>query len=326
MQQTAAVNAGAGLASAAALLAYHAWLAHTIVTRPSATVYGLNATARRAWVASVMIKKQDIVAIQSLRNWIMGATALASTSVVIIFGFVAFVATIATHTDAISSSDSTPPTPLGKDFGFVLDAAFGYKVLGILVVYMAAFFAFVNAVRFFNHACLVINITVTPDELSHLTPSLRIPAKLPLSPVVVASMVNRGAFYYHLGMRAYYLSFPVIAYLWGPWALLGASLVLCVVLHQIDLQVSYEMFESGAAHGDGDGRWAATATAAAAGTTWGIRRRRRRSNAARPPPPPPPPPAVELVAVMAEEGRVVGRQAPDSAGGGATSAAFLRSE
>ncbi|KAJ3198664.1 hypothetical protein HDU82_001147 [Entophlyctis luteolus] len=53
----------------------------------------------------------------------------------------------------------------------------------------------------------------------------------------VAGMLNRGSFFYTLGMRGYYISFPVIAYLWGPWALLGTTLLLVCILRIVDFNL-----------------------------------------------------------------------------------------
>ncbi|KAJ3198768.1 hypothetical protein HDU82_001039 [Entophlyctis luteolus] len=53
----------------------------------------------------------------------------------------------------------------------------------------------------------------------------------------VAGMLNRGSFFYTLGMRGYYISFPVIAYLWGPWPLLGTTLLLVFILRIVDFNL-----------------------------------------------------------------------------------------
>ncbi|KAJ1538854.1 hypothetical protein HK405_013417, partial [Cladochytrium tenue] len=74
----------------------------------------------------------------------------------------------------------------------------------------------------------------------------RIPARLPLSPRTVASMLNRGAFFSTLGIRAFYVSFPCIAYLWGPWPMLATSAFLVVLLFVVDLHVSPDEFDGGA--------------------------------------------------------------------------------
>ncbi|KAJ1564250.1 hypothetical protein HK405_015404 [Cladochytrium tenue] len=146
------IDVAVPVVAASLVFGYHAWFALRVAANPAATVYGLNANARRAWVASVMLKKQDILAVQSLRNWVMAASALASVAIAIVFGFVAFVANVATHAETTAEDN-----PLHSDFGFILDDLFIYKVLVILSVNFAAFFCFLNAIRFYNHVALVIN-------------------------------------------------------------------------------------------------------------------------------------------------------------------------
>ncbi|KAJ3080384.1 hypothetical protein HDU99_008526, partial [Rhizoclosmatium hyalinum] len=53
----------------------------------------------------------------------------------------------------------------------------------------------------------------------------------------VARMLNRGSMFYTLGMRGYYISFPVMGYLWGPWALLLTTLLLVFILRIVDFNL-----------------------------------------------------------------------------------------
>ncbi|KAJ3242098.1 hypothetical protein HDU81_007852 [Chytriomyces hyalinus] len=50
----------------------------------------------------------------------------------------------------------------------------------------------------------------------------------------VARLLNRGSMYYTFGMRGYYFSFPIMAYLWGPWSLLAATILLMFTLRVVD--------------------------------------------------------------------------------------------
>ncbi|KAI8611797.1 hypothetical protein BC830DRAFT_1139637 [Chytriomyces sp. MP71] len=318
------LNLSVGAVCVGVLGAYHVWLIHIVRTQPEKTVYGLNLHSRKAWVAAIMKGKKDILAVQSLRNLIMAASILASTCVAIIFGFIAFLATVVSHPDTVNGSIN----PLGSQFGFVLDELFGAKVMGLLVIFCIAFFCFAQAMRFYNHVGMVININLSEKELEEylhlspsdsdsdgrdsletepethsiiqindsgfavskpsdipnapptsipdfnssihqapnralhlpdirsLTPSLSLKLK-PTSPTpqspsrrrrernlavhscsanidFVARLLNRGSTYYTLGMRGYYLAFPVMAYLWGPWALLGTTLLLTGILRVVD--------------------------------------------------------------------------------------------
>ncbi|KAJ3062614.1 hypothetical protein HDU98_001514 [Podochytrium sp. JEL0797] len=317
------------------LAVYHFWLVSVIRKNPELTVYGLSAHSRKAWVAAVMKDHKDILAVQSLRNLIMAASILASTCVAIIFGFIAFLATVVSHPD----TTQTAGNPLGNQFGFVLDELFGTKVMLLLIFFCVAFFCFAQSMRFYNHVGMVINIDLTNAELeeylclgpaarddesdtcdhhdSHsetalaehcatrvdISTSPRASSTLvrtsvqtnpnstephhanaadlvhrtasPLKSIkrfstfdntrqveshrhdspsrrrerhlnvraravkvdFVARMLNRGSMYYTLGMRGYYIAFPAMAYLWGPWALLGTTVLLVGILRVVDFNL-----------------------------------------------------------------------------------------
>ncbi|KAJ3080385.1 hypothetical protein HDU99_008527 [Rhizoclosmatium hyalinum] len=295
-----ATNVALAAISVVLVVVYHVWLVSVVRSAPHKTVYGVNGLSRKAWVATIMRgKNKDILAVQSLRNLIMASSILGSTCVVIIFGFIAFLATVVSHPETTDSKGN----PLGSQFGFVLDDLFGPKVMTLLVVFCVAFFCFAQSMRFYNHVGLVINIQMSAEELEeafHLSPSesstddcdhhdepsgpvdlvrteshasmkLEFPNKRSRSPErgsimtrlnhrgrlsesqrrqrhlnvhalaanieFVARMLNRGSMYYTFGMRGYYISFPVMAYLWGPWALFGTTILLIVILRAVDFNL-----------------------------------------------------------------------------------------
>ncbi|KAI9346259.1 hypothetical protein BDR26DRAFT_916677 [Obelidium mucronatum] len=324
--------------SALLLASYHSWLVWMIKNCTEQTVYGLSAHSRRAWVAAIMKgSNKDILAVQSLRNLIMASSILASTCVAIIFGFIAFLATVVSHPETVDTTGN----PMGSQFGFVLDKLFGPKVMMLLIVFCVAFFCFAQSMRFYNHVGMVININLSAQELEEclnlgqndnaLPTTEQEPEKernltvehpiqidtdanrnaLDMDSVsiretnttntttnnnnharailsrnqssesilslrrntatsgsrrrqgsvprhqqqqdmrdrqlkvhalasrieFVARMLNRGSMFYTLGMRGYYISFPVMAYLWGPWALLGTTVLLVGILRVVDFNL-----------------------------------------------------------------------------------------
>lgn len=73
--------------SALLLVACHLFLRFRLKRDPAYTIHGVNALARSAWVESVMKSgEKDILAVQTLRNAIMGPTFLASTAALLIIG------------------------------------------------------------------------------------------------------------------------------------------------------------------------------------------------------------------------------------------------
>jgi ABC-type multidrug transport system permease subunit len=92
------------------LVLYHIHLFYQVRTRPVSTSIGLTNRLRREWVQAVMEGKQDILAVQTLRNWVMASSFLASTAILIGLGILnaAFrTDKIAAYTQAINLFGST---------------------------------------------------------------------------------------------------------------------------------------------------------------------------------------------------------------------------
>jgi len=54
---------------------------------PTYTIHGVNEIARTLWVANVMANPgKDVMAVQTLRNFVMGASLMASTATFLIVG------------------------------------------------------------------------------------------------------------------------------------------------------------------------------------------------------------------------------------------------
>ncbi|KAJ3184975.1 hypothetical protein HDU87_002541 [Geranomyces variabilis] len=242
------------------LAAYHAYLHHRIATTPGRTVYGLSRAARRVWVAAIMFRKNEILAVQTLRNWVMASSFLATTAVLLITAVLALVGQM-----AVRWSAETANSPVFYMVTFVTDDWFRWRLALFIACMAACFSCFTQSVRFFNHAAMICNVNLTPEELETI---LEPPPKSPFeslpssdspessvrriredpsgacyrtihgNPSRVASVLNRGCFYYTMGMRCYYLSFPVVAWFWGPVPLAVATVILVAMLRVIDFQLS----------------------------------------------------------------------------------------
>ena len=77
-----------GLSPAALLLLvlYHVYLYRQTRRDPLSTSQGLAHRTRALWVQTIMKGGKDILAIQTLRNWTMAATFLASAAILIGLG------------------------------------------------------------------------------------------------------------------------------------------------------------------------------------------------------------------------------------------------
>ncbi|OAJ44692.1 hypothetical protein BDEG_27898 [Batrachochytrium dendrobatidis JEL423] len=125
---------------------------------PAQTVFGLASASRRIWIAAIMYRKEEILAVQTLRNYIMATSVLASTSVAIIFGLAAFISNLA---------KASEPAP-GSIFAFTTNNIFGVKILLFMMSHIVSFFFLSQSLRFYNHVCISVNVNVTEDELAKL--------------------------------------------------------------------------------------------------------------------------------------------------------------
>src|SRR4030042_3948267 len=74
------------------IIVYHIQLIHQIRTRPLTTALGVTNHLRGHWVESIMEQNRDLLAVQTLRNWVMTSSFLASTAILISLGLVSMAA------------------------------------------------------------------------------------------------------------------------------------------------------------------------------------------------------------------------------------------
>jgi len=201
------------VASGLILGGYHLFLLSRLRRDRAYTIQAVNALARTAWVENVMRSgDKDILAVQTLRNAIMGPTFLASTAVLLIVGTL----TLSGQGDKLGESWQALNL-----FGARHAGLWQAKVLCLVLDFMAAFFSFAMAIRLFIHVGFMINVPMAPG-------------REPISPRQVALHLHRAGAFHSIGMRAYYLSVPLVLWLFGPHLMLLGSAVLVPVLFQLD--------------------------------------------------------------------------------------------
>ena len=72
--------------SVAIVVGYHAFLRLRVRRDPGYTIQAVLNRGRTAWVERMMVENAGILAVQTLRNSIMGATFFASTAIALIVG------------------------------------------------------------------------------------------------------------------------------------------------------------------------------------------------------------------------------------------------
>ena len=196
------------------LIIYHVRLAYLVRRHPLTTSIGVTDHLRGHWVESVMADQRDILAVQTLRNWVMASSFLASTAILICLGIISV---------AASPERMGEITPSLNELVREHRVLWLFKLMMIIVDFFVIFFNFTLAIRSFNHVNFMINV---PSTLAHK-----------ITPEYVAEILSHATFHYTVGMRGYYIGVLLVLWLFGPiWMLLG-TLILIAVLYRLDYHI-----------------------------------------------------------------------------------------
>jgi len=199
--------------SAAMIGLYYVFLGYRVRRNPTYTIHGVNEVARTLWVASVMNNpSRDVMAVQTLRNFIMGSSLMASTATLLIIGTL----TLSGQAENISRSWHALNV-----VGSHSAELWIIKVMVLLLDFIVAFFAFALAVRLLNHIVFMLNV---PDHDAH-------PA---LAPQSVARRLIRAGNLFAVGMRAFFFAVPLVFWLFGPPFLVVSTVGLVITLYYLD--------------------------------------------------------------------------------------------
>ena len=209
--------------SAATVAAYYVFLNFKVRVNPTYTIHGVNALARRLWVENIMRdSSKEVMAVQTLRNFIMGSSLMASTAALLIIG------TLTLSGQAEHIAQNWHALSLKGSFATELWIV---KVMFLLLDFIVAFFAFAMSVRLANHVVFMVNV---PEHNAHHN----------LSPRAVARRMQRAGNMFAIGMRAFFFAVPLVFWLFGPYFLLISSIGLVIALYQLDRCESEDVLEA----------------------------------------------------------------------------------
>ncbi|KAJ4832477.1 hypothetical protein Tsubulata_000018 [Turnera subulata] len=204
------------------MVGYHVWLLYRILKHPAKTIIGVNAINRRYWVKAMMedTSKNGVLAVQTLRNNIMASTLLASTAIM------------------LSSLIAVLMTSGGGDqsarlfvFGDRSELIFSIKFFSILLCFLVAFLLNLQSIRYYSHASILINVPFKKISSHHHHHHL--------SSEYVARSVNRGSYFWSLGLRAFYFSFPLFLWTFGPIPMFSCCFLMVFMLYFLDVTFEF---------------------------------------------------------------------------------------
>ncbi len=194
--------------SVAIVIGYHAFLRLRVRRDPGYTIQAVLNQGRTAWVERMMAENAGILAVQTLRNAIMGATFFASTAVALIVGTI----TLSMQSDKVTLAWHSL-SPIGS-----IDPQLWLpKLLVLLIDMLVAFVFFSQSIRLMTHVGVMISVPTTT-----------------VRPAYVASLLIKAGRYHTRGMRCYYFAAPLLFWLFGPPLLVTSTCALVGALYDLD--------------------------------------------------------------------------------------------
>lgn len=196
---------------------YHVWLLFTLLYNPRRTVIALNAESRHQWVLSIMTDplKNGVLAVQTIRNNIMASTLLATTAITLSSLISVFVSSTS------NSSNISSQLLYGNKTSIVSSV----KYFSILLCFLVAFLCNVQSIRYYAHVSFLATVPTWKDNKQSIE--------------YVARNLNRGSFFWSLGLRAFYLSFPLFFWIFGPIPMFVCCCIMSCILYFLDTTTSF---------------------------------------------------------------------------------------
>ena len=201
------------IVSTVLILTYYLSLKGLVRSKPERSVHTFNAKVRVEWVNKVMGNdNMNILAVQTLRNSVMAANFMASTSILLIMGAL----NLGDKVQQWVSLWSLNATLQGSS------ADIWQIKLGLLLLdFAVAFYYFSMAIRLFNHVGYMINLPIETTVCNDLCKQ-------------TCAYLNKAGRYYSLGTRTFFLSLPIILWFFGPHFLIVGTLILMCGLIVLD--------------------------------------------------------------------------------------------
>jgi uncharacterized membrane protein len=194
---------------------YYYVLAHRTRRDPNYSIIAVNALARRLWVSNVMSNPgKDVMAVQTLRNFIMVGIMMASTASLLVIG---------TLTLSGQAENITRSWHILGHYGSHAPELWIVKVMCLLADFLFAFFAYAMAVRLANQVLFMLNVSIQDQAENPI-----------LSIENVAARLNQAGQMVAIGMRAFFFAIPLVFWLFGPVFLVLATIGLVITLNHLD--------------------------------------------------------------------------------------------
>lgn len=208
-----------GLDLLAALWLFGCWIGYTAFAKRSARrtfcISSVLHFYRQQWMASMLQRENRVADASLLSNLERNASFLASTAMLIIAGLVTTLASIETVHATLQNLPFSriAQTPLQLQF----------KVMILLLIYIYAFFTFTWAMRQYGFCAIMVGGAPLVEDTSPAAERFTRHA---------AKVIDQAGFSYNYGLRAYYFSLSILAWIFSLWLFVLAVAVVVAVLYE----------------------------------------------------------------------------------------------
>ncbi|KAK7291249.1 hypothetical protein RIF29_06236 [Crotalaria pallida] len=189
------------------------WLWQKILTQPYTTIFGIDMDGRRLWVPTMMkdIDKKSIVAVQAIRNMIMGSTLMATTSILLCAGM-----------GSLLSSTYGVKKPINDYFILGAQGEFvvALKYASLLAIFSLSFLCHTQSIRFLNQ--LNILICIPQDVMSLVTPAY------------LREILEKASILYIVGNRLCCAGLSLLLWIFGPVLAFLSLVAMVALLYNLD--------------------------------------------------------------------------------------------
>ncbi|KAH7528705.1 hypothetical protein FEM48_Zijuj05G0100400 [Ziziphus jujuba var. spinosa] len=159
--------------------------------------------------------KNGVLSVQTIRNNIMASTLLATTAITLSSLIGVFV----------SSTGNSGNTASQLIYGNKSPTLSSIKYFSILLCFLVAFLCNVQSIRYYAHVSFLATIPTWQGKGESIE--------------YVARNLNRGSLFWSFGLRAFYLSFPLFLWIFGPIPMFVCSIIMSFILYFLDTTTSF---------------------------------------------------------------------------------------
>lgn len=99
------------------------------------------------------------------------------------------------------------------------------KFFAVLVCFLAAFLCNILSIRYYAHSSFLVTLPAFRDQKDAIEH--------------VATILNRGGLFWSLGLRAFYLSFPLFVWVFGPIPMFVCCCAMSFILYFLDTTTNF---------------------------------------------------------------------------------------